>query len=127
MHRLITLCVVALMVGLVVPAFAYSDAEFTKVLKTAVNADEYLYSLMEPGMPKHSPEFQAALATQKQARNALAQEINAIDTKPELEQALAVAKTFAAQSGYAREIGRLAESLIAKRLTFVGLHEAFTR
>ncbi|MFZ2959543.1 MAG: hypothetical protein WA705_21865 [Candidatus Ozemobacteraceae bacterium] len=123
MIRLAQLFLVTLMVGMLVPAFAFDTTGFTKVLQTAVNADEYLFSLMEPGMPKNSPEFQAALAAQKTARSAIAQEINALNTQEALEQALVIAKSFSAQSGAAREIGRLAQSLISGQLRFVGLHE----
>lgn len=114
---------VVLMVGMFVPAFALDEAQFAGILKTAVNADEYLYSLMEPGMPKNSPEFQSALATQRKSRTAIENEVNAIDTLSDLEQALTVAKTFSAKTGYAREIGRLTESLIAHRLPFVKAHQ----
>lgn len=123
MMRFAKFILVVLMVGMFVPAFALDEVQFSGILKTAVNADEYLYSLMEPGMPKHSPEFQAALATQRKARTAIENEVNAIDTLADIEQALTVAKAFSAQTGYAREIGRLTESLIARRLPFVKAHQ----
>ena len=123
MNRLYTLLLVVLMVGMLVPAFAFDEVGFAKVLQTAANADEYLFSLMEPGLSKTSPEFQSALAAQKQSRTALGNEITALETRTELEQALVVAKAFAASSGAAREIGRLAESLINSRLQFVAAHQ----
>jgi hypothetical protein len=123
MMKFVQMCVVALMVGLLVPAFALDTTHFAKVLTTAVQADEYLYSMMEPGTPRHSPEFQAALATQKKARIAIGNEINALTDAADLQEALVVAKKFSVQTGYSREIGRLAEALIAERLKFVSAHQ----
>ncbi|MBF0406294.1 MAG: hypothetical protein HQM10_02985 [Candidatus Riflebacteria bacterium] len=124
MMRFVKVCMVLLMVGLFVPAFALDEARFANFLNTAVNADEYLYSLMEPGMPKNSPEFQSALAEQKKARNNLANEINAYDNLEDLNQALAVTKTFSAQSSSNKNIGSLAENLIIQRIKFVSAHQS---
>ena len=124
MTRMVKMLFVALMVSLVVPVFALNETQFAATLEAAGNANQYLYSIMEPGMPKHSPEFQAALAAQKTTREAIAREITALDTKAELEQADAVAKAFAELPGADREIVRLTKSLIASRLQFIEAHQS---
>jgi hypothetical protein len=122
MNRMIKMCLLVLMVGMLVPAFALDEVRFARTLNAAAGAQEYVYCLMEPGMPKHSPDFQSALAMQKQTRLALANEINALDTVADLNQARALVKTFAKQSDAAASIAGFAESLIASRLAFVTAH-----
>ena len=119
MTRMVKMLFVALMVSLVVPVFALNETQFAATLEAAGNANQYLYSIMEPGMPKHSPEFQAALAAQKTTREAIAREITALDTKAD-----AVAKAYAELPGADSEIVRLTKSLIASRLQFIEAHQS---
>lgn len=123
MNRFVMLLLAVLTIGVISPAFSLDDAQFTKVLTTAVQADEYLFSLMSPETPKHSPEFQAALAGQKATRAAVANEINALDTTEDIQQALVIARAFSAKGGSAASIGSLAENLLRARLPFVNAHQ----
>ncbi|HEY9070998.1 MAG TPA: hypothetical protein VIV61_12140 [Candidatus Ozemobacteraceae bacterium] len=123
MNRFVMLLLAVLTIGVISPAFSLDGAHFTKVLTAAVQADEYLFSLMSPETPKHSPEFQAALANQKATRAAIANEITALDTTEDLQQALVIARAFVSKGGSAASIGNLAESLLRARLPFVSAHQ----
>ncbi|HOT29327.1 MAG TPA: hypothetical protein PLU72_14175 [Candidatus Ozemobacteraceae bacterium] len=123
MNRFVMLLLAVLTIGVISPAFSLDGAQFTKVLTAAVQADEYLYSLMGPETPKHSPEFQAALAGQKKTRAAVANEINALDSTDDIQQALVIARAFSAKGGSFAAIGSLAENLLRARLPFVTAHQ----
>lgn len=124
MNKLTRLVLVALLVVMTLPCFAFNSSNLSKAMDTAAYAGQYLNELMHPGMPKPwtNPMFGEMNKRLGEAWKTISSEIGSIETEKEIEAARSVVELYKASNGTYRDLGYQVEISLNERVKFLQVH-----
>ncbi|KAF1081768.1 MAG: hypothetical protein GQF41_2108 [Candidatus Rifleibacterium amylolyticum] len=126
MYKYARYLLVALMVAMLVPAFAFDAANLSKAMDRAAHSGEMLNLLMHPGMPKPwtNPSYMTYTNMLSDAWKTIDREIGSIESKEEITKARNVVELYKTLKGTYRDLGYQVEISLEKRIKFLEVHNS---
>jgi len=126
MYKYARYLLIALMVAMLVPAFAFDAANLSKAMDRAAHSGEMLNMLMHPGMPKPwtNPSYMTYTNMLSDAWKTIDREIGSIESKEEITKARNVVELYKTLKGTYRDLGYQVEISLANRIKFLEAHNS---
>lgn len=124
MYKYARYLLVALMVALLVPAFAFNSTELSRAMDRAAYSGEMLNMLMHPGMPKPwtNPSYMTYSNMLHEAWVTINKEVSSIETKEDIAKARNVVELYKTLKGTYRDLGHQVEISLENRIKFLDAH-----
>jgi len=124
MYKFARFLLVALLVAMLVPAFAVDTTNLSRAMDRAANSGEMLNQLMHPGMPKPwtNPMFKTWSDMLHEAWKTIDSEVGSVETKQDIEKVRNVVELYKSLQGTYRDLGYQVEVALENRIKFLEAH-----
>ncbi|PKL47597.1 MAG: hypothetical protein CVV42_12765 [Candidatus Riflebacteria bacterium HGW-Riflebacteria-2] len=126
MNKFARFLLVALLVAMLVPAFAFDSTNLSRAMDRAAHSGEMLNLLMHPGMPKPwtNPSYKTYTDMLHEAWKTISSEIGSLETKEEIAKARNVVELYKTLKGTYRDLGYQVEIALEDRIKFLEVHNS---
>ena len=126
MYKFSRILLVALLVAIMVPAFAFDSTNLSRAMDRAAHSGEMLNMLMHPDMPKPwtNPMYKTWSDMLHESWKTITSEISSIESKEEIAKARNVVELYKTLQGTYRDLGHQVEISLNDRVKFLEIHNS---
>ncbi|MBU1109923.1 MAG: hypothetical protein KKB51_24795 [Candidatus Riflebacteria bacterium] len=124
MYKFSRFLLVALLVAMLVPAFAVNTTDLSRAMDRAAHSGEMLNLLMHPGMPKPwtNPMYKTWSDMLHEAWKTIEREISSVETQQDIEKVRNTVEAYKSLQGTYRDLGYQVEVALEDRIKFLEAH-----